>query len=420
MCAEPVDRVRVRSCPQGRGRGWGGRVGQAEDRGGGGCGPVAAAGAAARGRGYADDEVRRLVRTGELSPVRRGAYLRGRAARRRGAARHAGPRQSRAGAARRRRGGEPRLGRGAARAAGVGASRCDRVHVTRARRSGGRVQPPGCTCTPRRWSRTRSCVRGRAAGHLAWPAPWSTWPAPCRFEAGGGVADAALQASSQATPRCGRWTRRSCAARWPGRRAGRATAGGSTGRSRSPTGAATSVGESRSRVAHRAGPGCPRRSLQWEVRDARRPVRRPRPTSAGPSCARSGEFDGRIKYGRLLRPGSGARATWCIAEKLREDAPARRGPRTSSAGPGPTSPPSPPPRPPPPPLPQPRRSRPATHQSAGRRTTCRPVCAVARACAVRSVRRRGRRGWSGPGRGGGWWRWSRRGSGSPGRSGCRR
>lgn len=78
-----------------------------------------------------------------------------------------------------------------------------------------------------------------------------------------------------------------------------------------------SVGESRSRVAIvRAGLPVP--ELQWEVHNADGEL-----VGRTDFCWRehglAGEFDGRIKYGRLLRPGETA-GDAVYREKLREDA----------------------------------------------------------------------------------------------------
>lgn len=80
---------------------------------------------------------------------------------------------------------------------------------------------------------------------------------------------------------------------------------------------AMSVGETRSRIALRDA-GLPAPLLQWPVR-----------TAAGlvvgevdfgwPDLRTVGEFDGRTKYGRALRPGQDL-AEVLFAEKLREDA----------------------------------------------------------------------------------------------------
>ena len=79
--------------------------------------------------------------------------------------------------------------------------------------------------------------------------------------------------------------------------------------------ASESVGESRSRVLlDRAR--LPPPVLQWEV-PARRPVGRT--DFAWPELRTVGEFDGRTKYGRLLRPGQEP-GDVVFAEKRREDA----------------------------------------------------------------------------------------------------
>ncbi|WP_433556180.1 hypothetical protein ACQPWY_28115 [Pseudonocardia xinjiangensis] len=82
-------------------------------------------------------------------------------------------------------------------------------------------------------------------------------------------------------------------------------------------GRAESVGETRSRVAIRSA-GLPAPTLQHEVR-----------TAAGHLLGRAdfyweefatvGEFDGRVKYGRLLRPGQEP-GDAVFEEKVREDA----------------------------------------------------------------------------------------------------
>lgn len=80
---------------------------------------------------------------------------------------------------------------------------------------------------------------------------------------------------------------------------------------------AASVGESRSRVAL-ARLGLPRPVLQLEIRD--QDGRRIAITDFGwPEEGVVGEFDGRVKYGRLLRPGQQA-GDAVFEEKRREDA----------------------------------------------------------------------------------------------------
>jgi hypothetical protein len=81
-------------------------------------------------------------------------------------------------------------------------------------------------------------------------------------------------------------------------------------------GRAESVGESRSRVAiHRAGLLTP--VLQWEVRDEQGRLLG-RTDFGWPDWRVVGEFDGRIRYGRLLKPGMDVSEV-VYQEKLRED-----------------------------------------------------------------------------------------------------
>ncbi|HVH20821.1 MAG TPA: hypothetical protein VNA11_00035 [Pseudonocardia sp.] len=99
------------------------------------------------------------------------------------------------------------------------------------------------------------------------------------------------------------------AARWPGSPPARRAIAFADGRS-------ASVGESRSRVAI-AGAGLPAPVLQWAVRD--RAGRLVGYTDFGwPELHTVGEFDGRVKYGRLLRSGQDAGDS-VFAEKVRED-----------------------------------------------------------------------------------------------------
>lgn len=81
-------------------------------------------------------------------------------------------------------------------------------------------------------------------------------------------------------------------------------------------GRAESVGESRSRVAiYRAG--LPTPMPQWEVHDGQGRLLG-RTDFGWPDWRVVGEFDGRIKYGRTLKPGLDA-AEVVYREKLRED-----------------------------------------------------------------------------------------------------
>jgi hypothetical protein len=97
---------------------------------------------------------------------------------------------------------------------------------------------------------------------------------------------------------------------WPGAPGARRVVAFADGR-------AESVGESRSRVAiHRAGLPAP--VPQWQVRNADGGLIG-RVDFWWPGSNVVGEFDGRLKYGRLLRPGQTA-ADAVFQEKLREDA----------------------------------------------------------------------------------------------------
>jgi hypothetical protein len=81
-------------------------------------------------------------------------------------------------------------------------------------------------------------------------------------------------------------------------------------------GRSESVGESRSRVAL-ARAGLPAPLLQWEVRAADRGLVA-RVDFGWPEHKLVGEFDGRVKYGRLLKPDQHP-GDVVFAEKLRED-----------------------------------------------------------------------------------------------------
>jgi hypothetical protein len=254
--------------------------------------------------GFTHDEVRRSLRNGELVVVRPGAYSREALPR--------GPDE------------RHRLQVHAA-AAGLAAEAAvshvsavvlhdlptwgmalDRVHATRARRSGGR--------------------RGRTVHlHTAPLAPDEialvdgiTVTAPARtvvdvartapFEQAVVVADRAL-ATGLVTP-----SRLAAqvvtAAGWPGAPAARRVVAFADGRSES-------VGESRSRTAIAAA-GLPDPVLQWQVTTTGGRLLG-RTDFGWPARSVIGEFDGRAKYGRLLRPGQDA-GDAVFAEKRREDA----------------------------------------------------------------------------------------------------
>lgn len=253
--------------------------------------------------GWTSKEVQRLLRLGELSPVRRGRYL-------------AGPLPA-----------EPvarhRLALDAARSLlsdGAVVSHVsaavvfdlpvwpvppDRVDVTRARSSGGRRHRRVHVRTaPLREDEiteidgVRVTTPARTLLDLARSLP---------FEQAVVVLDAALATGAVTGEELATAALR--AKGWPGCPAARRAIGFADPLSES-------VGESRSRVAiSRAG--LPRPVLQWDVVDgAGRHLGRT--DFAWPALRTVGEFDGKIKYGRLLKAGQEP-GDAVFAEKIRED-----------------------------------------------------------------------------------------------------
>src|SRR3954469_13648996 len=110
------------------------------------------------------------------------------------------------------------------------------------------------------------------------------------------------------------WTRPCSSPRSSGRRAGRVS-GGPAAWWRSPTDALSRPGESGSRIVL-SGRGLLPSALQLPVRDGTRLLGRV--DFAWPEHRTLGEFDGRVKYGRLLRPGDDVTEV-VYREKLRED-----------------------------------------------------------------------------------------------------
>ena len=120
------------------------------------------------------------------------------------------------------------------------------------------------------------------------------------------VADGALARSTTDVGRA--WEILAEMRRWPGARAAKRVLDFADGRS-------GSVGESRSRVALAAA-GIPMPVLQWQVRSTTGAVF---DVDFGwPALRAVGEFDGKIKYGRLLRPGEEP-GDAVFREKVRED-----------------------------------------------------------------------------------------------------
>ncbi len=257
-----------------------------------------------RAAGYGDDEVRALLRRGELATVRRGAYVSGPrsgdATLRHLAQIRAASEQLDPGAVVSHLSGAVLLGWD------VWGLPLTRVQVTRHRRTGGRRDPSvHVRAAPLRDDEIQfvdgvavTCA-ARVVTDIARTVP---------FEQAVVVADCAL-ARGDVTPEA----LAEAIARqkgWPGAPNARRALGFADGRS-------GSVGESRSRVAIMRA-GLPPPQLQREFRDDR-----------GGHLGTVdfwwerqrliGEFDGLAKYGRLLKPGQSV-ADVVVAEKIREDA----------------------------------------------------------------------------------------------------
>jgi hypothetical protein len=253
--------------------------------------------------GFTDGELRQLVRHGELTTVRRGSYLQG-----------APPDDAVVWHAVAARAALERLADGAVCSHVTAAvlhglplwpPQLDRVHVTRSRRTGGRSSSqvvmhsapldPGEICVATGMLVTSVA---RTLVDLGRTVP---------FEQAVTALDAALHRGlvdqgtlQQALAR---------ATRWRGAPAARRAIGFADGRSES-------VGESRSRVAIMRS-GLPVPVPQWEVVDTDGTLIA-RTDFGWPQLNTVGEFDGRIKYGRLLLPGQEP-GDVIYAEKLRED-----------------------------------------------------------------------------------------------------
>jgi hypothetical protein len=255
-----------------------------------------------RVHGYDDRELRRLLRDGELTPIRRGAYLPGEApddpevrhlAQIAAAARQLGP-------------GAVLSHQSAAVLHGWDLWRAplQRVQVTRSRRTGGRVDPsvhvraaPLDRCEVVEVGGLRVTSRARTAADLARTLPAEQAVVATDSALGGPLTKAELREALRRQKG------------WPGAPRARRVVEFADGRS-------GSVGESRSRWAITLA-GIPAPDLQHEVRD--HGGRHVGTVDFWWEARRlAGEFDGLVKYGRLLRPGRTA-ADAVVAEKLRED-----------------------------------------------------------------------------------------------------
>lgn len=253
--------------------------------------------------GYTDRELRRLRAGGELSRVRPGAYV-------------AGPlpehdderHRIQVRAAKGELAGDAVVSHTSAavmHGLPVWPTTPSRVRLTRARSSGGRQHPLVHLCTAPLSPGEIVEVDGLAVTSVA--RTIVDLARSTSFESAVVAVDAALARAMATEEEMAEALAR--AKGWPGAPRARRAVSFADGRSES-------VGESRSRVAI-ARAGLPGPALQWEIR-----------AGDGGLIARTdfcwresrlvGEFDGQVKYGRLLAPGQSA-GDAIYQEKLRED-----------------------------------------------------------------------------------------------------
>ncbi|GAA5139243.1 type IV toxin-antitoxin system AbiEi family antitoxin domain-containing protein [Pseudonocardia adelaidensis] len=257
--------------------------------------------------GFTDDEVRRLVRAGRLTPLRRGVYVEG-SVPDDVLAKHVLQV-------------EAALGQLADDAVVSHVSAAvlhglriwgiplDRVHVTRSRRNGGRCGALVHVHTAPLDPAEIVTIGGRPVTSLARTIADLARSLP--FERAVVLADAAMfHKRTDRLERAGLVEALARAPRWPGSPAARRVVAFANGLSES-------VGESRSRVALAAGLALP--ELQWEVRARDTGEFIGRVDFGWPGVRTVGEFDGLVKYGRTLRPDQDP-VEVLVAEKLREDA----------------------------------------------------------------------------------------------------
>ena len=256
-----------------------------------------------RAAGFPDHEVERLVGSGKLTPVRRGSYVVGGLpdeAERLHAVRVQAAVDHLAGAAV-----VSHASAAVLHGLPVWGIRLNRVSATRSRRSGGRKGALVHVRTAPLAPHEVVVAAGVEVTSVARTVVDIARTTP--FEQAVAVADAALHAGLVDSDELGAALER--ATRWPGSPAARRVLAFADGRSES-------VGESRSRVAI-AQAGLPQPVLQWQVLGRNGWVA---DVDFGwPTLRTVGEFDGRIKYGRLLKPGQDV-GDVVYAEKRREDA----------------------------------------------------------------------------------------------------
>ena len=253
--------------------------------------------------GYSGDEIRRSVRGGRLVVVRRGSYVDRASLPDKPEQRHA----LRVRAAAPDLAGDAVISHASAAALfglplwGV---RLDRIHVTRHRRSGGRVDPRLHVHSAVLSTEDVVVIGGLAVTSVARTVADLARSLP--FEAAVGVADAALCKELVTHDELAGAVERG--ARRPGIGAARRVLAFADGRSQSP-------GESRSRVRMR-WLGLPTPQLQMPIQTR---IGICHADFGWPEFRAVGEFDGLIKYGALLRPGQSPSEA-VVEEKIREDA----------------------------------------------------------------------------------------------------
>jgi hypothetical protein len=253
--------------------------------------------------GYSDDEVRRSLRAGRLLVVRRGSYINSAAL----------PEKPEQRYALRVRATAPDLAPDAVISHASAAAifglplwdvRLDRVHVTRDRRHGGRVDPRLHVHSAVLPPEDLVIVEGLAMTSVARTV--ADLARSLVFEAAVVVADAALNRELVTHDELAAAIERS--ARRPGAGAARRVLAFADASSQSP-------GESRSRVRMQ-WMGMPMPQLQMPIETR---IGICHADFGWPEFRAVGEFDGLIKYGALLRPGQEA-AKAVVEEKIREDA----------------------------------------------------------------------------------------------------
>ncbi|TQM37292.1 type IV toxin-antitoxin system AbiEi family antitoxin domain-containing protein [Pseudonocardia cypriaca] len=252
--------------------------------------------------GWSDQELRKQRRAGELHRLGRGAYVAAPGAPPEFEARHAllaAVRDERHAAD----GVLSHVSAAALHGLSTWGLRFDRIHRTRDRRTGGRVgngvHLHAAPLAPDEVDEVDGLLVTSVARTVV------DLARTVGFDAAVAVADSALHKHLVDPDRLARAARR-CAG-WPGAPRARhvvAAADGGSG----------SVGESRSRLAILRA-GLPAPILQWPVQGFGRVFE---VDFAWPELCTVGEFDGLVKYGRLLRPGQDP-AEVMVAEKLRED-----------------------------------------------------------------------------------------------------